>query len=116
MLSFSSVVYFILIICYFRRYNTEGFTWDNLDGYITWGGKTPFKPTIFEPYLGAHEVNTTGMDGYLTNSQLWSLLAPKSNSIDYVYDQVCLKQQQQIHIKGDTLKVENVSRSLANFR
>jgi hypothetical protein len=70
------------------RYNKDGFTWDNSEGHMTWDGKTPFKPTVFEPYLGAHELNTTAMDGYLTNSQLWALLAPKGGSIDYVYDQV----------------------------
>mmetsp|Transcript_76336 Transcript_76336/g.153287 ORF Transcript_76336/g.153287 Transcript_76336/m.153287 type:complete len:691 (+) Transcript_76336:53-2125(+) len=71
-----------------ERYNTEGFEWNNKAGFMEWEGATPFKQTVFEPYLGAHDLNTTDINGFLRNDQLWSLLDPNKNSIDYVYDQM----------------------------
>jgi hypothetical protein len=71
-------------------YNTQGFDWNNADGYITFDGTTPFTWKDFEPYLGSSSLAITDKDNgdYLTNKQLWSLLAPETNAIPYVYDKL----------------------------
>jgi hypothetical protein len=66
------------------RFNKNGFKWNNKDGYITWIGETPFTRLDFEPYLADHVKHQDP----LKNKELWALLAPDSETVYYVYDQM----------------------------
>ena len=70
------------------KYNQGGIEWDSQ--FDTqgrgWDSETPFKYEDFEPNIATHDLEDTA--GFLTNKMLWSLLAPHSNAIPYVYDQL----------------------------
>mmetsp|Transcript_30571 Transcript_30571/g.39395 ORF Transcript_30571/g.39395 Transcript_30571/m.39395 type:complete len:278 (+) Transcript_30571:2-835(+) len=66
------------------RYNTGGFTWNNVAGMETYRGATPFTRLDFEPYLGS-SIKTKGE--YLHNDELWELIHPTSEAVYHIYDQ-----------------------------
>jgi hypothetical protein len=55
-----------------------------------WFSETPFNSQLFEPYLGAHFVNTETKDttALINNKELWEFLKPDTVTLPYVYDEL----------------------------